>query len=753
MMNAIYILTVLLIGASGLIAQMLLTRELLVSFNGNELTLGIILASWLMAEALGVFVSGKLFSRSKESTGMILSLQMLFALSFPLAVYAARAFKSWFLIPAGEGLGLSAIFAASLLTLVPVALFHGALFAAACQFLSSKRGEKTASISKAYALETIGTLMGGVLFTYAAIPYLSSFRIAFITSLANIAICFLILARKTRLHYRVSAVVLFCVIWFLCGRAPQIEKASWQKQLRSEHVLDYQNSVYGNIAVIKNLGQHTFLYNGIPLVVTPFPERQFTQDFGHLPLLFHEKNPAQVLLLGGGAGGLLHEMLKYKLSRLTYIEIDPLFISMLKKHAGAPVNQELNDSRVRLLNVDGRRYLREVQELFDVIAVGISDQSEISSNRFFTREFFSIAKNRLVPEGIFALWLPASLTYLSSQLRGLNGSVLEALRKSFAYTRIIPGEYAIFLSSDSPAIMPTSSATLSQRLSSSQIDAELLTPAYLEYRLRMDAAAWFNESLEQSRAKVNSDEKPIAVLEMFSLWNNKFSPKSAFLFEYARKVTLKNVSAALFFLTILFWGLIRRFPGPRIPLTYSIATTGFFGMCMTLVLSLSFQSYYGYLYHRLAMLVSVFMAGSALGSMLMARAAKSLQARLLGLYAAQEICMLIFSLGTGFAILYCKYFFAQWPFIFYALFCVSGILVGAQFALASALYGKTGEKVAATAGALYASDLIGGCFAGLLGGVVLIPVLGVFETCVVMAMCKGSSLVILCTKGIRGSGN
>jgi spermidine synthase len=53
------VLAILVVGASGLIAQVLLLRELLVSFYGNELTVGIILANWLILEAIGALILGR----------------------------------------------------------------------------------------------------------------------------------------------------------------------------------------------------------------------------------------------------------------------------------------------------------------------------------------------------------------------------------------------------------------------------------------------------------------------------------------------------------------------------------------------------------------------------------------------------------------------------------------------------------------------------------------------------------------------
>ena len=63
-----FILTILVVGSSGIVAQVMLLRELLVSFYGNELTLGLILANWVILEAFGVFAIGKFIDKIKNFT-------------------------------------------------------------------------------------------------------------------------------------------------------------------------------------------------------------------------------------------------------------------------------------------------------------------------------------------------------------------------------------------------------------------------------------------------------------------------------------------------------------------------------------------------------------------------------------------------------------------------------------------------------------------------------------------------------------
>jgi spermidine synthase len=88
--------------------------------------------------------------------------------------------------------------------------------------------------------------------------------------------------------------------------------------------------------------------------------------------------------------------------------------------------------------------------------------------------------------------------------------------------------------------------------------------------------------------------------------------------------------------------------------------------------------------------------------------------------------------------------------LIYPLFLImsffSGAWIGLQFPLASKIYlaarGKE-EALSYTAGLLYGADLLGGFLGGLFGGILLLPILGLKESCFMMAIIKISSLILL----------
>jgi spermidine synthase len=746
------IFTVIVIGLSGIAAEVLILRELLVSFFGNELTLGIILANWLALEALGVFIIGKFIEKVKNKIAVFISLELIFALTLPLAVYFARTFKNILGIPFGEGIGLAAIFGGSFFVILPLGFCHGALFSAACEIYSNLDRESPAVIGRVYTFEIIGTIIGGLILTYLFIPFFDSFQIVFIVSLINLVIClfFLRIIANRQLRLSVLFLIIFSLIPFLVVSPGYLERLSITKQFNLGRVLDCRNSVYGNVVVTESELQHTFFYNGIPIITTPYPDITFAEEFGNLPLLFHP-NPKDILVISGGAGGLIYEILKHPITKIDYAELDPLIIEMLNKYPSDLTLKELADPRVKVINADGRFFLKHTDNKYDVVMLGISKPTDLSINRLFTEEFFRMIRKRLRTDGILSIWLPGSLTYLSSTVRDVNFSVINAIKKSYAHQRIIPGDYNLVFASDSAKILDVTPKLLRQRIASDQIKTRLLKESYLDYRMDKRWLDWFRQSTLNATVKINKDFSPFALFLMLVLWNQQFSPRCSYIFDALSNLNLPVIfgiivliaAGLLCFIFLSSKSALEGFPRIRkFAISYAIATTGFFGMLINLVLIFAFQVFYGYLYNKIGLLLAIFMAGIASGSALMTKnmALRNYSLRLL---IRIEIWIIAFSYILALIL-------GRWNenpnytlLIFIFMFLICGFLIGLEFPLASKLFFKEKAKIGITSGLLYFSDLLGGWLAGILGGIIFLPLLGLFNTCILIIPLKLLSLSLL----------
>ena len=146
-----------LIGFTAVVAQIVLLRELMVAFGGNEVALGIALGAWLLWTAAGSALGG---------TGgpSLAALEALVAVAFPLAIAAVRWSRAAIQTAPGEVLGFGPLLITALVALGLVCPLCGRLYAVGSRMLAqtggAAPGEAAASV---YLLDAAGSAAGGLL--------------------------------------------------------------------------------------------------------------------------------------------------------------------------------------------------------------------------------------------------------------------------------------------------------------------------------------------------------------------------------------------------------------------------------------------------------------------------------------------------------------------------------------------------------------------------------------------------------------
>ena len=755
-------IAVVVMGFSGLVAEILLLRELLIVFSGNELSIGIILANWLILEAFGSFVLGRKAERTEKPLETFTAITILFSLALLIAIFLTRILKNAIGISIGESVGFLPMFYSSFFILLPVGILHGALFPFSCRIYAmfSGQDQDASSAGRVYVYETVGTIVGGVACTYLLITYLNTFQASLGVALLNFIVCLFLVAPYWETgRLQKAIVVILSVLVFssgflvVAGQADRLHDYSIKAQWKNQNVVHYQNSQYGNICIIENQGQYIFFLDGVPELITPIPDIPFVEEFVHLPLLAHPE-PARLLVLSGGAGGVVNEALKHpSIERIEYAELDPLLLDLIERYPTPLTESELNDERVEIKHTDGRLFLNTTRDKYDLILVGIMEPSNLQTNRFFTKEFFSLAKKRLNEVGILVIGLPGSLDYLNEELKDLNSSIFHTLKSVFANTRVIPGDgMNLFLASDSGEISTIGTMQVVERLNQRNIQAEVIVPWHIENKLHQGWQDWLDRFIEGSSEKINSDFNPVGLFYSIAHWNALYAPSLRGLFRQFERINLQIIILlfAVFLLLYFFlrWKSKRVF-GAAIP--YSIITTGFAGMIFDLVLIFTFQSIYGYVFSWIGLLVAIFMAGAASGAMLITTALARIRDPL-GVFKKTELAIIGFSIGWPIMFLafyaYLEGPMASFPFrmLLLAFSFIGGLLIGCQFPLANKIYLGKRASVSETAGLLYASDLLGGWFGGIIGAVVLLPVLGLVGTCITVGLLKLTSFIVITTQ-------
>jgi spermidine synthase len=763
-----FLVAIVILGLSGIVAQLLLLRELLVTFLSNELTIGVILGNWLLLEAAGAYAAGRLLERSKRHLVWFAAVTFLFSLALPAAAYFARAWKAVLGLSPGEAFGIHQTVYSSLLILLPVSVPHGALFPIASRIYASLSGQQAAAIGRIYFWELVGTIAGGAICTPLLITRLTALDIALGISLANAGVLvWLTTPRRSgvlaspaiadpdrsilrRGLWSGSLALVVLLIGALFGLpAARLHESSLKRQWSFADVVHSENSIYGNVAVLHREGQYTYFAGGIPVITAPTPDTAFVEEFVHLPLLLHG-NPRHILVMTGGAGGILHEVLKHPVKQVDYVELDPLILSLLRRFPTPLTESELTDPRVHIHHMDGRLFLRRTSRRFDAIFHGLSTPQDLQANRFFTAEFFAQAADRLAPDGVLVISLPGSTTYMGPDLRVLNTGILAAMRTAFPAVRLIGGEgHLLVVASPSPGLETFPADLPVQRLAAARLDVRSLTPALMRYRLDPRRSREVLAALGETPTRVNRDLAPVGVYHSLALWTAQIAPRLRAFLSRLEGVTLERLAILLILGCLLCAAVLRGFGRlSQAALPMAIGATGFAGMVLSLALLFVFQARYGVVYFWMSLLITAFMAGSAAGSLWMTSYLKRAE-RDIAMFLGFEAAFVVFAGGLPLvaASLYpaaeALESVALLQILFVLLFILAGLLVGLEFPLAGQIRLRAQPEVASTVGVLYGADLLGGWAGGLIGGALLLPLLGVADTCLLVALIKFLSLLLV----------
>ncbi len=179
--NAILI-SVTCLGISSIICQIVMVREFLNLFTGNELVLGLVLGNWLFLTGVGSYL-GRFAGLIRRPRRLLFCLQIGMALLPLLLLFIIRLLKQHY-VP-GLMLSLQDAFLASFLALAPYCLMSGFLlpfFAA----IAGTEKDDAVQIGRVYSLDVLGDIIGGLLFSFCLI-YFSSLRRFFSFSFSSIS--------------------------------------------------------------------------------------------------------------------------------------------------------------------------------------------------------------------------------------------------------------------------------------------------------------------------------------------------------------------------------------------------------------------------------------------------------------------------------------------------------------------------------------------------------------------------------------
>lgn len=694
-------LSVIVLGFSSIFIQVILLREFLSVFWGNELVMGIVLANWMLLTGLGSYL-GKFFPQIKYQHRVILCFQVLFAVLPMITVLSLYIWRTA-IFTYGSMPGLIPILYSSFLLQLLVCIINGFLFTAYNSLLSGSSGKNVAG--SVYALEALGSLAGGIILNFILLSIFGTFTILKVLMILNFIAFILVLYSVTGriVKFVVSVMVIMIVILFM---AEDFQGFSKKILFRNQKVIYDRATPYGTVVITESAGQLNYFENGLPLFSSG--NEIFNEEVVHFPMIQHA-HPENILLISGGISGTLAEIKKYNPLRIDYAELNPALIETGKKYSIS-----FDDPLIHVYNKDGRRFLNETTERYDVVIINLPEPSTIQINRYYTSEFFIKVKDKLSRDGIISLSLPPTEDYVSPTAAKLNSSLYYTLNTVFKNVLILPGQKNYFLASDS-----TLTTGIAGLIAYRGIQTKYVNRYYLDDELLKDRSSFIRQHLTKTEG-INEDFRPLTYFLQINYWTTYFKINYVILF-----------ALFLVVLILIFLSLNK--------ISFGLFTGGFTASSLEILILIALQVIYGYVFRMAGIIIMLFMAGLATGAYIWKRIYPRWSSKS---YLHIQLTIGLFSMGFPFIILYLNaVVLPEWfiHIIFYLLTIFISLFIGIEYGLASVM---REQKIATIAAKNYSADLFGSAIGAILTTVLLFPLVGLIWTCFFLALLNGISALI-----------
>ncbi len=685
------------LGFSSAVIQVLLIREIALVFQGNELMMGWTLGIWMFLTGMGAWL-GRSFTTIPSENRIHRMLGLLLSVP-PIALVAMEAGKNLLFLP-GTQISPFWFILLILMVLLPVCLTSGLAYS----LLVKVQGSEEKRFVRVYALESVGSMAGGVVVSFLLVRWFSILASLLIVALA---VRLFLLSRKGRELKPILPTVITAVLLLLVLLWPVDLKL---KSLLFYHqqVIDSKESPYGNITVTENGGELSFFENGSLLFSTG--DLISNEEYVHYALLQRE-NPRSILLVSGGISGMIGEILKYStVEQIDYPELNPHLIEMGRRY-----NRLSEHPKVMVIPGDGRRFLQQTDRFYDMAILAVPDATSLQLNRFYSSEFLTILKKRMNENGVVLFAVSPAGNYLSPEKIHLEALIYHTVKEHFRRVELIPGEKDFFIASDGPLSIQIAELATLRGIRNNYVNSD-----YIDDRSILDRSQQILGQIGGYK-EINSDNRPLPV----------FYHSLRFLAQFSgRQFGLALIPLLILLLPLFLLN----------PVSGAMYVTGFSASAIEILLIFWIQVTFGYIYSVMGLIFAIFMGGLAPGAI----AGHRMEIRRGHVFGAQSLLMLYLllfpllwslskaSLPAG----------VIWLLIVPATF-IPALLTGFQYVASTV---TLPGRVESAPSIVYAADLWGSALGIMATTILFVPLLGVAGTSLLLA---GINLIVILINWIR----
>lgn len=298
-------------------------------------------------------------------------------------------------------------FVAALAVMLPSCVLLGATFPATVEAAGGGRGQVARTVGRVAAANTVGAILGTVCATFVLIPVLGEARLAVLMLAAgNGLIGTILLAaeadRGTAWKPAVALALLAPCLWLGRPREPMISLTYLWRGLRQPAVLASRQGVTATATVVETGERERIrrlMVNNLEESCSD-PRENFHELLALHGLLLHPR-PQDVFVVGLGAGRTAAVALDFpEVRHLETVELSGEVIAVLPYFQG-PSPRLFTDPRSQVVQEDARIRLLGERRRYDVVIEDFNFASTTGSTHLLSREFFSLCRDRLRPDGLF----------------------------------------------------------------------------------------------------------------------------------------------------------------------------------------------------------------------------------------------------------------------------------------------------------------------------------------------------------------
>ncbi len=312
-------------------------------------------------------------------------------------------------------------------------------------------------IAQVLSLDYLGALAASLLFPLLMVPRLGLVRASLVAGFANAVVglwstwIFADELRRTAFLRALAVAALVC----LGGGAVAAEHiTAWSEdRLYADEIIFARTSAYQRIVLTRWADDLRLFLNG-HLQFSSRDEYRYHEALVHPALAAHPA-PRRVLVLGGGDGLAVREILRYPaVAAVTLVDLDPEMTRLFSDNALlAGLNGgALRDARVRVVNADAFVWLEhEAAGRFDVVIADFPDPHNFSLGKLYSRSFYRVLRARLAPGGVVAVQATSPM-FARRSFWCIAATIKSAGFEARPYHAYVPsfGEWGFVLASDGP---------------------------------------------------------------------------------------------------------------------------------------------------------------------------------------------------------------------------------------------------------------------------------------------------------------